>query len=198
MNFGWDLTTPGRPDHGAARDRPHAGHAARAPEPVRRNRLGRAEVYAYFGGPPNYWDRDKTFDNVLASSDQRGRGFRLGSRLDHGVLVPRGPDRRAAAVPSRADPPGTISEHDSDYFAGWYPRSGHGSADDQPFESVPLKLQAGDQADCHAGSPGNPRLHDRHLWSERRVLVLFEEVVANFATWRPTTTPARIGMPGSR
>ena len=42
MNFGWAADHRLRPRHRAARDRPHAGPRARAPEPERRHQLERA------------------------------------------------------------------------------------------------------------------------------------------------------------
>jgi hypothetical protein len=83
------------------------------------------KVYQYFTGPPNNWDRDKTFHNVLRKLDPaevEGSAWDPASIMEYafraGLIVE--PEEYSAAG---VHPPGTISEADKQYVLGWYPRS---------------------------------------------------------------------------
>jgi hypothetical protein len=65
MNFGWDLTTP----YGHDTALHEIGHALGFPHEHQNPNAGiiwnEDNVYSYFGGSPNYWDRDTTYYNVI-------------------------------------------------------------------------------------------------------------------------------------
>ncbi len=65
MNFGWDLTTP----YGRDTALHEIGHALGFPHEHQNPNAGivwnEDAVYSYFGGPPNYWNRDKAFYNII-------------------------------------------------------------------------------------------------------------------------------------
>ena len=105
MNFGWDLTAPGERGDGPARDRARARHAARAPESVRRNPLGRRGRVRRTGGPaqPLEPGADALQHSAQARSG-RGQRLRLGPAVDHGVPVRVGADPGAGAVPCGSQP----------------------------------------------------------------------------------------------
>ena len=136
-------------------------------------------VYEYFGGPPNNWNREKTFHNVLRKLDtRRGHGLAVGPGLDHAVRVRPGPDQGAAEVPRQGiSPPGKLSAADKEWARKWYP----GEAPPQerklkPFESVALTLKAGEQADFVIEPPASRRYQIGTFGTADTVMVLFEEV----------------------
>ena len=72
MNFGWDLTTP----YGRDTALHEIGHALGFPHEHQNPNAGivwnEENVYSYFGGSPNYWNRDKTFNNVIRKISPAG------------------------------------------------------------------------------------------------------------------------------
>ena len=65
MNFGWDLTTP----YGRDTALHEIGHALGFPHEHQNPNAGivwnEENVYSYFAGSPNYWDRGTTYYNVI-------------------------------------------------------------------------------------------------------------------------------------
>lgn len=65
MNFGWNLTTP----YGRDTALHEIGHALGFPHEHQNPHAGivwdEEAVYSYFSGPPNNWNRDKAFYNVI-------------------------------------------------------------------------------------------------------------------------------------
>ena len=89
----------------AARDRAHAGDAARAPEPVRRDRVGRGRRLPLLRRlAQQLAPRADVPQRAPQARQARGRGIEVGPQLGHGVLVPRRADRRAREVLRRAQP----------------------------------------------------------------------------------------------
>ena len=69
MNFGWDLTTA----HGRTTALHEIGHTLGMPHEHQNPFAGivwdEAKVFEFLGGPPNNWDRETTFHNVLRKLD---------------------------------------------------------------------------------------------------------------------------------
>lgn len=65
MNFGWDLTTP----YGRDTALHEIGHALGFPHEHQNPNAGivwnEETVYSYFGGSPNYWNRNKSYYNII-------------------------------------------------------------------------------------------------------------------------------------
>ncbi len=65
MNFGWDLTTT----YGRDTALHEIGHALGFPHEHQNPNAGivwnEETVYSYFNGSPNFWDRDKTYYNII-------------------------------------------------------------------------------------------------------------------------------------
>jgi hypothetical protein len=178
MNFGWDLTSP----HGRATALHEIGHtfgfAHEHQNPFAGIVWDEERVYTNLGGPPNNWDREKTFHNVLrklSPGEVEGSDWDPDSimeyEFDAGLILQ--PERYRSGIV----PPGTISEDDQEWVRKWYP--GTPTAETrtlEPFESVPLSLKPQQQADFLI-TPDATRVYQIGTFGTAdTVLVLFEEV----------------------
>ncbi|MFC5638890.1 M12 family metallopeptidase [Streptomyces bullii] len=149
MNFGWDLTAPG--ERGTVLHQ--IGHALgmlhEHQSPFAGLHWDDEAVYAELAGPPNFWDRDTTYGNILRKLDPREANGSLWDPLSimefpfaSGLVLE--PEQFRAGV----HPPGTLSALDKEFALRWYPSTGApGPSALVPFRSVPLRLGPGEQAD---------------------------------------------------
>jgi len=177
MNFGWDLTD----DYGNTTARHEIGHTLGLPHehqnPFAGIQWDEAEVYEYFAGSPNFWSHDQTFRNVLRKlsvTDVEGSQWDPDSIMEYwfpaGLIV--APPEYSGGI----DPPGTISAPDREWALKWYPRLGPAAPPPlTPFQSVPLTLAAGEQADFTI-TPTARRYSLGTFGTADTVLVLFEQV----------------------
>lgn len=180
MNFGWDLTKDARGLTTAVHE---IGHTLGMPHEHQNPFAGivwdEPKVYAFLGGPPNNWSRDKTFHNVLrklSPGEVEGSVFDGDSVMEY--PFPPGLILEPAKYHAEGiHPPGTISALDREYVRKWYPP--RGPAERRPLapsETVPLTLASGEQADLTL-EPTQTRTH--RVWTSGTcdtVLVVFEEV----------------------
>jgi Astacin (Peptidase family M12A) len=178
MNFGWDLTTT----HGRTTALHEIGHTLGMPHEHQNPFAGivwdEPKVYEYLGGPPNNWDRDKTFHNVLRKLDRaevQGSTWDPDSVMEYrfpaGLILQ--PEQYRAGI----SPPGTISPLDAEFARQWYPATDpEGPPPLEPFVSVALDLEAGEQADFTLTPPGTREYQLGTFGAADVVLVLFEEV----------------------
>jgi hypothetical protein len=180
MNFGWDLTSS---PHGMSTALHEIGHTVGLPHEHQNPFAGivwdEAKVYQYFTGPPNNWDRGKTFHNVLRKLDPaevEGSAWDPTSIMEYAFragLIVEPEEYRVAGV----HPPGTISEVDKQYVLGWYPTIGDEAPPTLvPFQSVPLSLKPAEQADFTLSPPATRQYDLGTFGASDTVLVLFEEV----------------------
>ena len=178
MNFGWDLTS----EYGRTTALHEIGHTLGMPHEHQNPFTGivwdEQAVYSYFGGEPNNWNRDTTYHNVLrklATSEVEGSSWDPDSIMEYWFpegLILEPPQYRVGLTPA-----GTLSERDSEYARRWYPRAdGPGPRTIRPFESLPLSLQPGEQADVTLEPPGTRDYKIGTFGASDVVLVLFEEV----------------------
>jgi hypothetical protein len=177
MNFGWDLTTR----HGRATALHEIGHALGMPHEHQNPFAGivwdEEAVYRYFAGPPNRWDRQKTFHNVLrklSPTTVSGSVWDPTSIMEYGFppdLIVR-PEQFRAGVPS----PLSLSPIDMQYVRQWYPQIGGHLPLLEPLRSEPLRLESGDQVDFVVEPPGTRTYTFGAFGAGDAVLVLFEQV----------------------
>ncbi|HEV8165067.1 MAG TPA: M12 family metallopeptidase [Actinomycetota bacterium] len=178
MNYGWDLTTP----YGRTTALHEIGHTLGMPHEHQNPFAGivwdEPKVYEFLGGPPNNWDRDKTFHNVLRKLDPaevQGSSWDPDSIMEYrfpaGLILQ--PERYRGGI----SPAGTISALDTEFVRQWYPPTDPaGPPTLEPFQSVPLDLRAGEQADFTLTPPGTREYQVGTFGASDVVLVLFEEV----------------------
>jgi len=176
-NFGWDVTT----NHGRSTALHEIGHTLGMPHEHQNPFAGivwdEKRVYQYFAGPPNQWDRSKTFHNVLrklSSAEVEGSSWDPDSIMEYafpGELI-IAPAEHAGGI----RPPGVLSPLDRQFPARWYPPLKAVPPTLHPFRSVSLDLAAGAQADFTIEPSGTRRYLIGTFGASDTVVVLFEEV----------------------
>lgn len=183
MNFGWDLTTD---DYGKTTALHEIGHTLGMPHEHQNPFAGivwnEDAVYADLGGPPNNWDRQTTFNNILrkiSPSEVVGSTWDPDSIMEYafgaGLIV------SPAAYTGGVNPPGTLSPQDRQYMLSWYPGSAvaHTLPPLAPFVTVPTQLAAGQQVDFTLAVPGTRSYSIATFGESDTILGLFERVNGN-------------------
>ena len=180
MNFGWDLTAN---DYGTTTALHEIGHTIGLPHEHQNPYAGivwdEEKVYAYLGGPPNNWPRNVTFNNVLrklSAAEVTGSGWDPDSIMEYGF--PPGLVKEPAKFHDNGiNPPGTLSETDTEYVLKWYPPVGSAKpAVLKPFVSSPATLRPGEQLN-YTLQPAETRDYKIGMFGDSdMVLVLFESV----------------------
>ncbi|MEU3660476.1 M12 family metallopeptidase [Streptomyces sp. NPDC032940] len=175
MNFGWDLTAPGE----RATALHQIGHALgmlhEHQSPYAGILWDDEAVYAELAGPPNHWNRERTFHNILRTLDTdevNGPAWDPQSIMEYpfpsGLILE--PEHYRAGL----HPPGTLSAADKEFALRWYPpirRPGPLV----PFRSVPLGLGRGEQADFRLDPPETREYTLGTFGDSDAVVVVFEE-----------------------
>jgi hypothetical protein len=177
-NYGWDLTTP----HGRSTALHELGHVLGMPHEHQSPFAGivwdEPKVLAYFAGPPNFWDDEKTKRNVvrkLSAFEVQGSSWDPDSIMEYDFRS--GLITRPEQYQSGLHPPGTISALDAEFVRKWYPPMGPAQPPTLvPFESTALDLAAGGQADFTVTPPGSRTYQIGVFGASDTVVVLFEEV----------------------
>lgn len=176
MNFGWDLTRPGELDTAVH----EIGHTLGFPHEHQNPKAGiewnEDAVYASLAQPPNEWDREKTFWNIirkLSAREVEGTSWDPDSIMhypfDSGLI------KKPEVYRNGLQPAGGLSAKDETWVKSLYPPV-HESSDGElkPAQSVLLSLSAGGQRDFTV-RPEETRYYEfKTFGTSDSVMVLFE------------------------
>jgi len=135
-------------------------------------------VYAALAAPPNQWNRDKTFWNIIRkipTSEVRGSNWDPNSVM-HYPFQPGLIKQPAQYAASGITPAGGLSALDKEYIRQFYPplvKSDYKTL--TPFQSEPLALTPGQQANFYL-TPTRTRSYTIQTFGESdTVMVLYED-----------------------
>jgi hypothetical protein len=176
--YGWDITTP----YGRGTALHELGHVLgmehEHQNPFAGIKWHEEAVYQSLGAPPNNWDRDTTFHNILEKlSTQQVQG----STWDPNSIMEYEFEPGLIDEPEQYDlhgliPPGTLSDADKEWVRKWYPPQAAALPTLQPFQLAAVNLAAGQQID-YAVKPTETRKYKVETkGATDTLLVLFEDI----------------------
>jgi hypothetical protein len=178
-NFGWDLTTP----YGRDTALHEIGHALGFPHEHQNPNAGivwdEEAVYAYFGGAPNYWSRNKSHYNIIrkispaaVQGSQWDKDSIMHYEFPAGVIVNPEQYRVQALIPAAG-----LSNVDKDEARKFYPENGKQQMSElKPYLSHLVEIKAGEQLDFVIRPPESRRYTMKTFGRMDTVMVLFEDV----------------------
>lgn len=179
MNFGWDLTRAAREIDTAVHEIGHTlGFDHEHQNPFSGIVWDEEAVYADFGRPPNSWNRDKTFFNIIRKitpDSVKGSAWDPDSIMHYpfkaGLI--REPSRYRV---SDLRPRGGLSPKDLEWVRAFYPSLlGEGMQQMKPAESVPLAIAAGEQKNLLVAPTATRKYEFSTFGTADTVMVIFEE-----------------------
>jgi hypothetical protein len=178
MNFGWDLAR--RPDEVDTAIH-EIGHTLGLPHEHQNPNAGivwnEEAVYAALGGPPNNWDRNKTFHNIIRKIDPdtvQGSNWDPDSIMHYPFQA--GLIDKPEQYRTGLDPAGGLSERDKTWVKTFYPRLGATDYEDlKPFDSKRLSIREGEQRNFVIRPEATRNYEIRTFGTSDTVIVLFED-----------------------
>lgn len=182
MNFGWDLRTDPRgvdvPVH-------EIGHTLGFPHEHQNPFAGivwnEESVYRYFGEPPNNWDRETTFYNVLrklATGEVQGSEWDANSIMHYDFAA--GLIEQPEQYRNGLTPTGGLSELDIQQVRLFYPPIAESSYSElKPFRSEVLLLASVEQKNFVINPPATRDYTIQTFGKSDTVMVLFEDQNGN-------------------
>ena len=176
MNIGWDITRD--LDTGVH----EIGHTLGFPHEHQNPLAGivwdEEAVYTNLGNPPNNWDRQKTFHNIIrkiAPDAVQGSTWDADPILHYPFEA--GLIKEPAKFRTGLSPAGGLSARDRQWVKTFYPpltEADHAAL--LPFQSQPFPIAAGKQGN-YSIEPTESRAHEmRTFGASDTVMVLFEQV----------------------
>ncbi|WP_013322331.1 M12 family metallopeptidase [Gloeothece verrucosa] len=179
MNFGWDLRTDPRrvdvPVH-------EIGHTLGFPHEHQNPFAGivwnEEAVYRYFGGPPNKWDRETTFFNILqklAPGEVQGTQWDPNSIMHYAFAA--GLIDRPEQYRNGLNPAGGLSERDLQQAKFFYPPLDESSYPElKASHSEVLSLAPAEQKNFVINPPATQSYTIQTFGKSDTVMVLFEDI----------------------
>lgn len=176
MNFGWDLTREGEIDTAVH----EIGHTLGFPHEHQNPKAGlewnEEAVYAALAEPPNKWNRETTFLNIiqkLSASEVEGTTWDPNSVMHY--PFEKGLIKKPAEFAGGLQPAGGLSAKDKTWVKSLYPPAQEDEEALKPGQSRLLNISAGGQRSFNF-SPQETRFYEfKTFGTSDTVMVLFEE-----------------------
>ena len=176
--YGWDLTTP----YGRGTALHELGHVIgmehEHQNPFAGIKWHEQAVYDALSQPPNSWDHDTTFHNILkklTSQQVQGSTWDPDSIMEY-EFEPGLIDEPEEYDINGLTPPGTLSNADKEWALKWYPKLKAALPTLQPFDTVAVELAAGQQVDFAIRPTESRKYKIETKGASDTLLVLFEDI----------------------